>query len=233
MQAWSWSDRVLATDDPGDPGLLAEAAADRRLARPLLFFGDPRSLPAPVAARTAVVTTAAVAASDVTVLVDRHGATLHPMGRVVQPPLQSETTGRAIEELMAPRRADPRPDAPRSPPRSRPAEDIRHDAWAPGIVDVRLLTTTPRLDGLREDLPPNRARRSTELVAYLALHRPDVVTSDRLRTRVLGSSDSDAASKTLFNIAYATRRALGADAHGRSAVAGRARATACTASRPR
>jgi hypothetical protein len=42
---------------------------------------------------------------------------------------------------------------------------------------------------------PNRARRAVELVAYLALHLPDVITSDRLRTPVLGSSDSDAASK--------------------------------------
>ena len=79
---------------------------------------------------------------------------------------------------------------------------------------MRLLTMTPRLDGLREELPPNRARRAVELVAYLALHQPDVITSDRLRTRVLGSSDADAASKTLFNTAYAARRAMGVDEHG-------------------
>ena len=71
---------------------------------------------------------------------------------------------------------------------------------------MRLLTMTPRLDGLCEDLPPNRARRAVELVAYLALHQPDGITGDRLRTRVLGSSDADAASKTLFNTA--TRRAV-------------------------
>jgi DNA-binding SARP family transcriptional activator len=53
-----------------------------------------------------------------------------------------------------------------------------------------------------------------ELVAYLALHSPDVVTSDRLRTRVLGSTDADAASKTLFNVAHAARKALGTDADG-------------------
>jgi DNA-binding SARP family transcriptional activator len=76
------------------------------------------------------------------------------------------------------------------------------------------LTITPRLDGLAEDLPPNRARRSVELVAYLALHQPDVITGDRLRTRVLGSSDADAAAKTLFNTAYAARRAMGAGADG-------------------
>ena len=79
---------------------------------------------------------------------------------------------------------------------------------------MRLLTMTPRLDGLCEDLPPNRARRAVELVAYLALHQPDGITGDRLRTRVLGSSDADAASKTLFNTAYAARRAMGVDEHG-------------------
>jgi DNA-binding SARP family transcriptional activator len=73
---------------------------------------------------------------------------------------------------------------------------------------------TPRIDGLNEDLPPNRARRAVELVAYLALHQPDVITSDRLRTRVLGSSDADAAAQTLFNTAYAARRALGVDEDG-------------------
>ena len=73
---------------------------------------------------------------------------------------------------------------------------------------------TPRLDGLQEELPPNRARRAVELVAYLALHQPDVITSDRLRTRVLGSSDADAAAKTLFNTAYAARRAMGVDEDG-------------------
>ncbi len=215
LHGWSWADTVLVTDDPGDPGLLAEAAAaaDHRLARPLLFFGDPHSLADEVAARTAVVSTAAASASDLSVLVDRHGATLHPMGRVVRPHLQSEGTAHAVEELVAQRPLQ-RPDEPsRHSARavSRTARDS--DALVPGVVDVRLLTMTPRLDGLREDLPPNRARRAVELVAYLALHRPDVVTSDRLRTRVLGSSDSDAASKTLFNIAHAARRSLGTDAH--------------------
>jgi DNA-binding SARP family transcriptional activator len=84
----------------------------------------------------------------------------------------------------------------------------------PGTIDVRLLTATPRLDGLHEALAPNRARRAVELAAYLALHQPDVVTSERLRTRVLGSSDADAAAKTLFNTAHAARRAMGTDTDG-------------------
>jgi DNA-binding SARP family transcriptional activator len=83
-----------------------------------------------------------------------------------------------------------------------------------GAVEVRLLTPTPRLEGLGTALAPNRARRAVELVAYLALHAGEEVTSDRLRTRVLGSSDADAASKTLFNIAAAARRAMGLDATG-------------------
>jgi DNA-binding SARP family transcriptional activator len=73
---------------------------------------------------------------------------------------------------------------------------------------------SPRLDGLCEDLPPNRVRRAVELVAYLALHHPDVITGDRLRTRVLGSADADAAAKTLFNTAHAARRAMGLDDNG-------------------
>jgi DNA-binding SARP family transcriptional activator len=218
--AWAWSDTVLVTDDPGDPGLgsVGPAGAPHRV-----FFGDPGTLSSPVAARTAVVTTATVAATDLTVLVDRRGATLHPIGRVVRPHLQSAETARHLRELTAP--PGPREAAPPGPREAAPpvAHALRRPgrgagdgtaAVAPGPVDVRLLTMTPRLDGLREDLPPNRARRAVELVAYLALHQPDVITGDRLRTRVLGSSDADAASKTLFNTAHAARRAMGVDQLG-------------------
>ena len=40
------------------------------------------------------------------------------------------------------------------------------------------------------------------------------MTSDRLRTRVLGSADADAAAKTLFNVATAARRAMGTGPDG-------------------
>ena len=84
----------------------------------------------------------------------------------------------------------------------------------PGPVEVRLLVPVPRVDGLQGELPPKRARRATELIAYLALQHPASVTGDRLRTRVLGSADADAAAKTLFNVATAARRALGTDPSG-------------------
>ncbi len=211
--SWAWSETVLISEDPEDPGIRSEVAAEPALARRVLFCGDPLSLPGGAAPRCAVVTMAPVAASDLTVLVDRRGATLHPMGRVVRPHLQVAATARHIEELVATAGDDAVPqresgDRTPGPPRRGTG------ALAPGPVDVRLLAMTPRLDGLREDLPPNRARRAVELVAYLALHQPDVITSDRLRTRVLGSSDADAASKTLFNTAYAARRAMGVDERG-------------------
>ncbi len=216
--SWAWSDTILVSEDPDDPALRAEAAADPSLARSVVFCGDPASLPAEVAARCAVVTMEPVAGSDLTILVDRRAATIHPMGHVVRPHLQSAETAEQIAELVAPAEEDPCPSV-RSGPGRHPghAPGLAPGAAAalePGAVDVRLLTMTPRLDGLRADLPPNRARRAVELVAYLALHQPDVVTSDRLRTRVLGSSDADAASKTLFNTAYAARRAMGVDEEG-------------------
>jgi DNA-binding SARP family transcriptional activator len=136
------------------------------------------------------------------------------MGRVVRPHLQSAEMARDVEDVVAPASA---PEAERiegAAMSGRGSEIPRREMLVPGPVDVRVLTITPRLDGLREELPPNRARRAVELVAYLALHHPDVITSDRLRTRVLGSSDADAAAKTLFNTAYAARRALGVDEQG-------------------
>jgi len=212
--SWVWSDLVVVTDDPDDPAL----SAPRRSTTPLLFFGDPAALAPDVAHHAAVVTTAPVAASDLTVLVDRQAATLHPVGRVLRPDLQSAETDRLITELVTP------PTDPAGVPAVEPVEPVEPfepppltdptDAMTPGLVDVRLLSVTPRLDGLAEELPPNRARRAVELVAYLALHQPDVITSDRLRTRVLGSSDADAAAKTLQNTAYAARRAMGGDDAG-------------------
>jgi hypothetical protein len=172
------------------------------------------------------------------VLVDRRGASIHPLGRTVRPHLMADSTARVIGELIEP--VPPLETEPGIPPSGAslpadehgPGESARaaapglrrrslagtyspsHPVPEAGVVEVRLLTPTPRLEGLGTALPPNRARRAVELVAYLALHAGEEVTSDRLRTRVLGSSDADAASKTLFNIATAARRAMGSDATG-------------------
>lgn len=87
-------------------------------------------------------------------------------------------------------------------------------ATAPGPADVRLLVAVPAIAGLRTPLPTKRSRRAIEVVSYIAMHAPDPVTGDRLRTRVLGTADADAASKTLFNIVGAARRSLGLGPHG-------------------
>jgi DNA-binding SARP family transcriptional activator len=219
VASWAWSETILVTEDPDDAALRAEILAGPSVGRHVLFCGDPASLTPEVAARCAVITMESVAASDLTVLVDHRAATLHPIGLVVRPHLQSAETAAHIAELVTSpgRGGSPAPDSgTHSEVNAREVSGLPSGARAlsPGIVDVRLLTMTPRIEGLSEDLPPNRARRAVELVAYLALHQTDVITSDRLRTRVLGSSDADAAAKTLFNTAYAARRALGVDQHG-------------------
>ena len=179
-------------NDPGDRGSRRSQAPGRGCGRPVwspgvvLFCGTPTALPSAVAARCAVVTMDPVAASDLSILVDRRAATLHPMGQVVRPHLQSAETAAHIAELVGPPTDDdPTPaPAPALAPAcllslradSSVAQQGRQrsgtDALAPGVIDVRLLTMTPRLDGLHEPLPPNRARRAVELVAYLALHEP-------------------------------------------------------------
>ena len=62
-----------------------------------------------------------------------------------------------------------------------------HEAPCSPTIVVRLLTTSPRIEGLAQPLEPRRERRAVELVAYLALHQPEPVTGDRLRSRVLGT----------------------------------------------
>lgn len=77
------------------------------------------------------------------------------------------------------------------------------------VPSVRLLTPLPRLEGPTGPGMKHQARRAVELVAYLALHHPQPVSAERLRTRVLSSAGQDASAKTLFNVVNQARRALG------------------------
>ena len=145
----------------------------------------------------AVLTDDSTQQSDVTIVVDGKGVTLHPHGRSFRPDAMSEDkTGRV-------------PTPRRGTLSSFGAVQIQGD------LEVKLLAPLPRIEGLPESIVPKRARRATELVAYLAIHHPDPVSSDRLRTRVLGTPDADAAAKTLFNTIGAARRAMGLDGDGR------------------
>ena len=47
------------------------------------------------------------------------------------------------------------------------------------------------------------------MTSYLAVHRHEVITGDRLRARVLGGGYNDASTRTLANTASAVRRSLG------------------------
>jgi hypothetical protein len=87
---------------------------------------------------------------------------------------------------------------------------------APRASDLRveLLRADPIVEGLAEPFAPTLRRRCVEMVAYLALHRHEPVTGERLRTRVLAHADVDASRRTLANTASAVRRSLGVDALG-------------------
>ena len=92
---------IAVSDDPDDPAARLPVPTVQRGTGHHLFFGDPASVPPDMAPHGAVVTTTSVAASDLTILVDRQGATLHPMGRVVRPHLQSTEVAGALAELTA------------------------------------------------------------------------------------------------------------------------------------
>jgi hypothetical protein len=87
---------------------------------------------------------------------------------------------------------------------------------APRASDLRveLLRADPQVVGLVEAFTPTLRRRCVEMVAYLALHRHEPVTGERLRTRVLAHADVDASQRTLANTASAVRRSLGVDVNG-------------------
>lgn len=213
--------------------------------RQVVFVGDPGQLDADSRSRCGIITTRDVAAStDLVIVVDQRAATIHPIGRTVRPyRLAGETAvtlsvvmqsspeehfeaqqhlietgyGSSHEVASWVHKETPTliPKESSSGLRTRKLRNQGRRPLGPGAVEVRLLTPIPRIDGLTSALPPNQARRSVELVAYLALHHPDPVTSDRLRTRVLGSSEADAAAKTLFNTAGAARKAMGTDLTGK------------------
>ncbi len=96
-------------------------------------------------------------------------------------------------------------DTNRAPGLTGPA---RHE------VRVDLLRADPQIAGLVEPMTATLRRRCIEMLAYLALHRHEPVTGDRLRTRVLTHADVDASLRTLANTASAVRRSLGVDADG-------------------
>jgi len=81
-------------------------------------------------------------------------------------------------------------------------------------VRVSLLQADPSVVGLGEPFTPTLRRRCLEMLAYLAMHRHEPVTGERLRARVLTYAEVDASSRTLANTASAVRRSLGADATG-------------------
>ncbi|HVA53612.1 MAG TPA: hypothetical protein VNF05_08895 [Acidimicrobiales bacterium] len=102
--------------------------------------------------------------------------------------------------------------------RERSLDRLTHvsSSEAPRSSDLRveLLRADPQVIGLVEPFTATLRRRCVEMVAYLALHRQEPVTGERLRTRVLTHADVDASQRTLANTASAVRRSLGVDAQG-------------------
>lgn len=107
-----------------------------------------------------------------------------------------------------------------APYRDRPSESVTASwsAVAPpsrhGAVRVELLRADARVVGLGEPFTPTLRRRCVEMLAYLAMHRHEPITGERLRTRVLTHADVDASQRTLANTASVVRRSVGSDAEG-------------------
>ena len=115
--AWAWSDTILVTEDPDDPQL----RAPRRMPIPRspgTFSSSatrPRSRRGGATHRRRHHGCGRRQRPDV--LVDRQGATLHPMGRVVRPHSPVGRDGQQLEELVAPPAATvPEPEDARPSP---------------------------------------------------------------------------------------------------------------------
>jgi DNA-binding SARP family transcriptional activator len=254
VTSWSWHETLHLTDDPAEATEVAARGSARAPASlsggpQVLFVGDPKTLAPSTRRACAVLATGQVDDAEVTVFVDGRGASAHPLGLTVRPPLLDASWSSALDALSDPpsppsptpvaspampatpatpatpasplpsRALAQRPPASATLPLPRRPEDPAGPGKAPAVperggAEVRLLAPVPAIFGLQDELSPKRARRALEVVAYLAVHAPDPVTGDRLRTRVLGSAESDAAAKTLFNTVTAARQALGTGPDG-------------------
>ncbi len=109
-------------------------------------------------------------------------------------------------------------DSPVTDPGDRPSLSLAPPTSAPApaafALRAELLRSEARIVGLVEPFTATLRRRCVEMVTYLALHRDEPVTGDRLRTRVLTHADADASARTLANTASAVRRSLGTDELG-------------------
>ena len=81
------------------------------------------------------------------------------------------------------------------------------------LARVCLLRAEPLVQSMGP-VPSDMRRRVIELAAYLALHRRDAVTGERLRSRVIGSEEREGSPRVLANLASTLRRALGDDGDG-------------------
>jgi hypothetical protein len=181
------------------PSSLLESLAQREDGELVVCVGAPEAATQHLAARTAVVRTdgaVPLAVVDADTVTMRDGTVLR---REVLSPLVRRLLEGDCDRPMA-----PFIEGPEIHGGALGMSSLRDD----GVV-VRLLTAVPRVDGLAESLEPGRERRAIELVAYLSLRPGAPVTGERLRVRVLGRPSSDAASKTLFNVASTLRRSLG------------------------
>ena len=120
------------------------------------------------------------------------------------PPVDTALAERAVlvSRVRAPRASETLVLGPPSSPAANRA------------VRVELLRAEPVVMGLVEPFTATLRRRCVEMMAYLALHRHEPVTGDRLRTRVLAHADADASLRTLANTASSVRRSLGCDENG-------------------
>ncbi len=207
---WPWCETQVGTTDPTEVaelvlGWSGEPAAGED--RTVVFFGAPSDLDDELRSRCVTVTTEPAEAA-VTVMVE--GATTSTStGEVVESfPLDLDLVAR-VAAMVQPDASQGEVTAP-----TGLTTGALSDLEAPSSPVLRLLCAVPRLEHLVHPIEPRRIRRATEVAAYLALHREQPTTGDRLRSVVLGSGDLDASPKTLANTLSALRRSLGADATG-------------------
>lgn len=203
-RAWPWAEQVPVAANAEDAVRLVPLFRDQVTPverGTIAYFGDLAELDA------TAVTTVAVASrtsehTGFQVTADGEVAKIEPWGVVVRASAVAVDTADALDKVTAPIVPVPAADPP---------APTGGGLVAPGAVEVKLLTFTPRIEGLDGELPSKSKMRSIELAAWVALRGDDGTTAAAMLDEGIAGARTE---KTVYNIVASTRAGLGVNEHG-------------------
>jgi DNA-binding SARP family transcriptional activator len=212
VMSWPWSEQVAVSLGSEEAEELAPLFAGQTIPDErgtLLYLGDPADL-SEVARSTVAAVTPGPSSGAISVVALSDRAVIEPFGISLRSCALSEEHEGGLQGILDERSLIPVTEGPPTEDGTVIGESVPGEVMA-GPVEVRLLTFTPELVGLQGRLPTDKTVRITELVAWIALHGEKGTTSGSMLDHGIAGAT---ATKTIYNMVSAARKALGTDASG-------------------